>query len=126
MYTSFLKIAASKEVTPSEHSNTNADEVRSQDIKSKKLCYSLLCSRYSRSKKKKHPQFISIQIIVQKWKWYHWILGRWSGIIMDSCLLQFDALKFFLGARLHGGYLPNFNFFYVNPQIFRRNRKVRL
>ena len=24
-------------------------------------------------------------------------------IIMDFCLLQFDVLKFFLGARLHGG-----------------------
>ena len=24
-------------------------------------------------------------------------------IIMDYCLLQFDALKFFLGVRLHGG-----------------------
>ena len=32
-------------------------------------------------------------------------------IIMDYCLLQFDALKFFLGVRLHGGSLPNFNFF---------------
>ena len=32
-------------------------------------------------------------------------------IIMDYCLLQFDALKFFLGGRLHGGSLPNFNFF---------------
>ena len=24
-------------------------------------------------------------------------------VIMDYCLLQFDALKFFLGVRLHGG-----------------------
>ena len=47
-------------------------------------------------------------------------------IIMDCCLLQFDALKFFLGARLHRGSQPNFNFFNVNPQIFERNRKVHL
>ena len=40
-------------------------------------------------------------------------------IIIDYCLLQFDALKFFLGVRLHGGSLPNFNFFNVNPQIFQ-------
>ena len=47
-------------------------------------------------------------------------------IIMDYCLLQFDALKFFLGVRLLGGFLSNFNFFNVNTQIFQRNRKVRL
>ena len=47
-------------------------------------------------------------------------------IIMDYCLLQFDALKFFLGGRLHGGSQPNFNFFNVNTQIFRRFRKVHL
>ena len=32
-------------------------------------------------------------------------------INMDYCLLQFDALIFFLGVRLHRGSLPNFNFF---------------
>ena len=40
-------------------------------------------------------------------------------IIVDYCLLQFDALKFVLGVRLHGGgevSLTNFNFFKVNPQ----------
>ena len=40
--------------------------------------------------------------------------------IMDYCLLQFYALNFFLGVRIHRGrgeYLP-FNFFNVNPQIF--------
>ena len=47
-------------------------------------------------------------------------------IIMDYCLLQFDALKFFLGMRLHGDSLSNFNFFKVKPQIFQRNRKVHL
>ena len=36
-------------------------------------------------------------------------------IIMDYCLLQFDALKFFLGVRLHAESLPNINFFNVNP-----------
>ena len=46
--------------------------------------------------------------------------------ITDYCLLQFDALKFFLGVRLHGGSQPNFNFFNVNPRIFQRNRKVYL
>ena len=36
---------------------------------------------------------------------------------MDYCLLEFNALKFFLGVHLHGGSLPNLNFFYVNLQI---------
>ena len=47
---------------------------------------------------------------------------------MDYCLLQLDALKFFLGICLHGwgGSQPKFNFFNVNPQIFQRNRKVHL
>ena len=39
-------------------------------------------------------------------------------ILMDNCLLQFDALKFFFGVRLHGRSLHNFNFFNVNPEIF--------
>ena len=47
-------------------------------------------------------------------------------IIMDYCPLHLDALKCFLGMRLHGGSLPNFKFFNVNPQIFQRNRKVHL
>ena len=49
-------------------------------------------------------------------------------IIMDYCLLQFDALNFFFGLRLHGGggSLPNFNFFKVNPQMFQWNRKDHL
>ena len=47
-------------------------------------------------------------------------------IIIDYCLLQFDALKFFLEVRLHGGSQPNFDFFNVNPHIFKRNRKVHL
>ena len=42
----------------------------------------------------------------------------------DYCLLQFDVLKFFLGVHLHGRFQPNFNFFNVNLQIFRRNREV--
>ena len=36
------------------------------------------------------------------------------------------CFKIFLGFRLHGGSLPNFNFFNANPQIFQRNRKVPL
>ena len=48
-------------------------------------------------------------------------------VIKDYCLLQFDALKFFLGVRLHRGWSwPNFNFFIINPQIFQRNREVHL
>ena len=47
-------------------------------------------------------------------------------IIMDYCLLQFDALKFFIGLHLHGGSLSNFDFFIVNPHIFQRIRKVQL
>ena len=47
-------------------------------------------------------------------------------IVMGYCLLQFNALKFFLGVLLHGESLPNFNFFNVNSQIFQRNRKVHL
>ena len=38
-------------------------------------------------------------------------------IIMDYCLLLFDALKCFLGFHLHGGSLPYFNIFNVNHQI---------
>ena len=45
-------------------------------------------------------------------------------IIKDYCLLQSDALKSFLGIRLHGGSLPIFNFFNVNSQIFQQNRKI--
>ena len=49
-------------------------------------------------------------------------------IIMDYCLLQFKALKIFLGVCVHGGEgsQPNFNFFNVNPHIFQQNRKVHL
>ena len=36
---------------------------------------------------------------------------------MDYCLLQFDALIFFLGVHLHGRSVPNFNFFNVNPKF---------
>ena len=46
--------------------------------------------------------------------------------LMYYCLPQFDALKFFLGVRLHGGPQPNFNFFNVNPHIFQRNHNVHL
>ena len=47
-------------------------------------------------------------------------------IIIDYCLLNFDALKFFLGVRLHGRSVLTFNLFNVNPRIFQRNRKVHL
>ena len=39
-------------------------------------------------------------------------------IILDYCLLQFDALKYFLAVRLHDGPLPNFDFFKANPKFF--------
>ena len=39
-------------------------------------------------------------------------------IIRDYYLLQFDALKLFLGVHLHGGSQPNFNFFNVNSTFF--------
>ena len=32
-------------------------------------------------------------------------------MIMDYCLLQFDALKFFLGVLLHGGILHTVHFY---------------
>ena len=47
-------------------------------------------------------------------------------VIMDYYILQFDALKFFLGVSLHGESQPSFNFFNENPHIFQRNRKVHL
>ena len=34
-------------------------------------------------------------------------------IIMDYCRLQFDALKFFLGVRLHGKFLPNLTLIFM-------------
>ena len=43
-------------------------------------------------------------------------------IIIDYCIPLFDALKFFLLVRLHGGSQPNLNLFNVNPQIFQQNR----
>ena len=45
-------------------------------------------------------------------------------VIMYYCQLQFDALKFFFGVRLHGRSQPIF--FNVNPQFFQRNRNVYL
>ena len=40
---------------------------------------------------------------------------KFISINMDYCLLQFDAMNFFLEVRLHGGALSNFNFFNINP-----------
>ena len=47
-------------------------------------------------------------------------------IIKGYCLLQVDALRIFLGVRLHGRSPLNFNFFKVNPETFQRNRKLHL
>ena len=65
--------------------------------------YSKVKNEKKRKKEKETPLFISIQSYRTEMKLVP--------IIMDHCLLQFDALKFFLGMRLHGGSPPNFNFF---------------
>ena len=36
---------------------------------------------------------------------------------MNYCLLQFDAIKFCLGVRVHGESLPNFDFSNVKPKF---------
>ena len=61
---------------------------------------------YSRSKKKKIPIYFNTNYRTEM---------KLVPIIMDYCLLQFDALKFFLGVRQHGGSAQNFNFFNINP-----------
>ena len=66
---------------------------------------------YSRSKKKKRNTLIYFNTNYRT-------KMKLVPIITDYCLLQFDALKFFLVARLHGRSLPNFNFLNVNPQFF--------
>ena len=71
---------------------------------------------YSRSKKKgKTPIHFNTNYRTER---------KLVPIIMDYCLLQVDALKFVLGVRLHGDFLPNFNFFNVSAHIFQRNRKL--
>ena len=47
-------------------------------------------------------------------------------LMLDYCLLQFDALKFFLGVHLYEGPVSNFNFFNLNSQIFQWIHKVHL
>ena len=44
-------------------------------------------------------------------------------INMDYCLLQFDALKFFLWVHLHVWSLPNFDYF-KTPKIWQQDRQV--
>ena len=51
---------------------------------------------YSRSKKQKQKPSVYFNINYRT-------EVKLVPIIMDYCLLQFDALKFFLGVRLHGG-----------------------
>ena len=36
---------------------------------------------------------------------------------MDYYLLQFNTLKFIMGDSLQELYVPNFNFFCINPQV---------
>ena len=47
-------------------------------------------------------------------------------IIIDYCLRQILALKFFLGAHVHGRSLPNFNFFNINHfnEIVKFNSEI--
>ena len=45
-------------------------------------------------------------------------------INMEYCLLESEALNFFLGFRLDGGSLLNVNSFNVNPKIRHGNYKV--
>ena len=67
-------------------------------------------------KKEPPPLWIPVQINVQKW---HFI-----PINMGYCLLQFHAMKLFLGVRFHRESLSKLNFFNVNFQIWQPNRKV--
>ena len=71
---------------------------------------------YSRSKKKKRKRNTSIYFNAN---YRTDITGtNHHGLLSTSisCFkIQFVALKFFLRVRLHGGFLPNFNFFNVNP-----------
>ena len=52
------------------------------------------CHMHARSVKKKTPIYFN--------RYYRREMNL-VPIIMDYCLFQFDALKFFLGVRLHGG-----------------------
>ena len=73
---------------------------------------------YSRSKKKGTPLLIPIQIENRGYKFQSQRNKTYAdkSINADYCLLQFDALNFSLGVRLHGESLANFNYFNV-PQI---------
>ena len=86
-------------------------------IRTQRLFYLCTANKKKRKKKKetKTPMYFNRN---------HRTEMKLVPIIMDYWLLQFDALKFFLWVRLHGGSQPNFNFFNVNPQIFQRNSKV--
>ena len=59
------------------------------------------CKMYSRSKRRNTPIYFNTNYRTEM---------KLVPMIMDYYLLQFDALKFFLGVRLHGGSLPNFDF----------------
>ena len=71
-----------------------------------------------KKRKTKHPYLFQYKLSYR---------NEAAPIIMDYCKRHFDALKFFLGVRLHGGGSQNnFNSFNVNPHIFQRNRKLHL
>ena len=63
----------------------------------------MLCNMYSRFKKNINTNYCTEIKLV---------------LIMDYCLLQFDALKFFLQVRLHAASQPNFNCFQCKPPNF--------
>ena len=68
---------------------------------------------YSRSKKQKQKRNTPIYFNTS-----YCTEMKLVPIIMDYSLLEFDALKFFLGVRLHGSSQPNFNFFQYKPPNF--------
>ena len=76
---------------------------------------SMSSNMHNRLKKRNSPDYFNTNYCAEM---------KLVPIIMYYCLLQFDALKCFLGVHLHGRFLDNFNFFNVSPQIFQRNRKA--
>ena len=76
---------------------------------------------YSQSEKNKQTNkqktllFISIQIV-----YTYRTEMKLEPLIINYCLLQFNALKFSLGVRLSGGSLPNFKFLQYEPRFFNK------
>ena len=96
-----------------EYSDINEEQFDrpGSGIQYSKLFTFLFHVQSAKGKKKGIRQCISIQN-------YHREM-KLVPIIMNYCLLHFDALKFFLRVRLHERSLPNFCFFSISPQIFQ-------